>query len=103
MKYTGHVVWIKGDEVGVFAEPDDNRSDEAWTVERKWFPPAWLQVGALFELEVGPKEGHVVWTFNCSYWTRQDVEEAKKEADALCVELGIPLHESDKGGQDATS
>lgn len=94
MKFKGHVQEVGADTVTVRLTPDDGESEEIWEVERARFPEAWLRVGAMFELEIGPEEGRVFWIFNASYWTQKEVDAIRAEAKKLCERFGIPPAES---------
>jgi hypothetical protein len=89
MKFKGFVADFNHSYVWLRLEPDDGKPEEMWKIERDQVPKRWLQKGAVCEVEVGPKEGHVVWSFDCSYWTAKDIRKVERDAKILAKELGL--------------
>lgn len=90
VRFKGHVLRFDDKEVTVRMEPDDDGPEELWTMELDRVPKRWLARGAMFELDIHPKSGRVIWTFNASFWTKKQVEEIKVKAKTLQERWGIP-------------
>lgn len=90
MKFTGYVEEFDDKEAYLFARPDDDGPEEAWIVGLDRLPAYWLKRGAVWELEIDPKNGVVRWTFDFSFWTEEQIGAVKKEAKRLQERFGIP-------------